>query len=405
MASLHQHPKSNNWSIAFRYGGKQYTKSLRTTNRKVAERHKGRIETLLDELVRGRRVLPDGADLWEYLQSDGTRGGKLEAPRKAATLSDLWDAYLSGQIGQKEENTLKTERIHRGHHERVIGPDTPVRSLTAATAQQYIKSRDADVKVQTIKKEVATLKMLLGRAGVLVGEQPTDVRELFRPLAFPKLTEKPPYATWAEIEAEIARTKPDAAGRKELWDRLFLDTEQIAEFLAWAEGRRTRREVQFMPPLLTAAAHTGARVGELTRSRLGDWDLGGRWLLVRELKRSQKGTTFRRVRVSQQLADRMRRWLADGHPGGELALCQTPGVRLTDTLANSAFRHFVRGSKWDVLHGYHTLRHSFASNLAHAGVDDRAIDEAMGHQTEEMRKRYRHLFPQKMADAIERVYG
>ena len=130
MASLHQHKQSKNWFIAFRYGSKPYSKTLKTSNRKEAERQKGQIETLRDEMTRGRKKLPEGADLWEFLRSDGTRTGKLEAPRKTATLADLWDAYLAGQIGQKEQNTLKTERIHRGHHERGIGGDVPLRSLT-----------------------------------------------------------------------------------------------------------------------------------------------------------------------------------------------------------------------------------------------------------------------------------
>ena len=51
--------------------------------------------------------------------------------------------------------------------------------------------------------------------------------------------------------------------------------------------------------------------------------------------------------------------------------------------------------------GFHTYRHSFASNLAAAGVDQRIIDEFMGHQTEAMRKRYRHLFPKNRRSAIE----
>jgi integrase len=33
------------------------------------------------------------------------------------------------------------------------------------------------------------------------------------------------------------------------------------------------------------------------------------------------------------------------------------------------------------------------TNLAARGVDQRIIDEWMGHQTEATRKRYRHLFP------------
>jgi site-specific recombinase XerD len=38
--------------------------------------------------------------------------------------------------------------------------------------------------------------------------------------------------------------------------------------------------------------------------------------------------------------------------------------------------------------GFHLPRHPFSSNLARAGVDDRVIDHFMGHQTEEMRRRY-----------------
>jgi integrase len=49
---------------------------------------------------------------------------------------------------------------------------------------------------------------------------------------------------------------------------------------------------------------------------------------------------------------------------------------------------------------YHTYRHSFASNLAVRGVDQRVIDEWMGHSTEAMRRRYRHLFPSARRAAI-----
>jgi len=48
--------------------------------------------------------------------------------------------------------------------------------------------------------------------------------------------------------------------------------------------------------------------------------------------------------------------------------------------------------------------HSFASNAAAAGVDSGMIDSWMGHQTEEMRNRYRHLFPQQQKLAIDRVF-
>ena len=52
---------------------------------------------------------------------------------------------------------------------------------------------------------------------------------------------------------------------------------------------------------------------------------------------------------------------------------------------------------------FHPRRHPFSSNLARTGVDDRTIDHSMGHQTEEMRRRYQHLFPEEKRKALGRL--
>ena len=41
------------------------------------------------------------------------------------------------------------------------------------------------------------------------------------------------------------------------------------------------------------------------------------------------------------------------------------------------------GSPWSVLRGYHVLRHSFISACASKGIDQRLLDEWVGHQTDE----------------------
>jgi integrase len=85
---------------------------------------------------------------------------------------------------------------------------------------------------------------------------------------------------------------------------------------------------------------------------------------------------------------------------------ERPGpAPLTKKEAHHHFKQTLKGSKWDVVRGFHVFRHSFASNLAGAGVDQRVIDGFMGHQTEEMRKRYRHLFPKKREEAFLKVFG
>jgi site-specific recombinase XerD len=51
------------------------------------------------------------------------------------------------------------------------------------------------------------------------------------------------------------------------------------------------------------------------------------------------------------------------------------------------------------------LRHSFISALATKGVDQRIIDDLVGRQTEEQRRRYRHLFPDVKEKAVHDVFG
>ena len=111
----------------------------------------------------------------------------------------------------------------------------------------------------------------------------------------------------------------------------------------------------------------------------------------------------------------LREWLAV-KPESPFLFCQaqrvtrsktkrTGATAVTKDEAHDHFKRTVEGSKWQVLRGYHVLRHSFISALASQGVDQRVIDEVVGHQSEEQRKRYRHLYPGVMREAIEGVFG
>ena len=54
----------------------------------------------------------------------------------------------------------------------------------------------------------------------------------------------------------------------------------------------------------------------------------------------------------------------------------------------------LRGSRWENIRGWHIFRHSFISNCAAKGIDQRTIDRWLGHQTEEMRPPVHALVPQ-----------
>jgi len=51
------------------------------------------------------------------------------------------------------------------------------------------------------------------------------------------------------------------------------------------------------------------------------------------------------------------------------------------------------------------LLHSMISCMASAGVDQRIIDDIVGHTSPEMQRRYRHLTPQLKSQAVASVFG
>jgi integrase len=83
-----------------------------------------------------------------------------------------------------------------------------------------------------------------------------------------------------------------------------------------------------------------------------------------------------------------------------------PGILpLTIAEVSDHFRRTINVGAWAVLPGLHCLRHSFISACASKGLDQRLIDEWVGHQTDEQRRRYLHLYPSVQAQAIRSVFG
>ncbi|MEO8498886.1 MAG: tyrosine-type recombinase/integrase, partial [Planctomycetota bacterium] len=167
----------------------------------------------------------------------------------------------------------------------------------------------------------------------------------------------------------------------------------------------------FIYPMFVFVAHTRARRSEILRSQIDDFDFDARIVKIREKKRSKKNAiTYRHVPMTALLQSVMQSWFAT-HPGGKHTFCTlSQGVEhnfaaLTVDQAVDHFKRTIADTGWKCVRGFHVFRHSFASNLAAAAVDQRIIDEWMGHQTDELRRRYRHHFPEQQRRAIDLVFG
>lgn len=416
MASLVFDEASQHFYVRFRYRGRAFKRSLGTSNAKLAHAQASRIDETLILLKNNRLAIPPQADPAAFILSDG-RLNSFESP-KLPTLIEVTTAFQAARIpGHKEATTLSTEDTHIRHLLRILKARTLVHTIGHTALQNYVATRLAEVvagtrpiSAETVRKEIATLRVIWNwavKTGMVEGPAPVGG------LVYPKRDEKPPFMTMDQIEHIIERDKLCGADDNRLWECLYLRREEVLQALAHLELHSVE---SYLYPMTLLIAHTGIRRSEAIRSRRDDFDFRHGTLLVREKKRSRvRAITFRRVELTDQAQAVLANWLK-ANPYGPYTFTRPDDDREVTTPnrtpqplrpgeVHDALKASLKGSPWEHIRGFHVFRHSFASNLAAAGVDQRIIDEWMGHQTEEMRCRYRHLLPETKKAAIAKLFG
>ena len=396
MSSLKYDPKTGKARIFLRFGGRQLNRTIKVNSERAGLAMCETVDQTIADLERGRLTLPTGAAVVSFLLS----GGKVadcpaaEAKNKAFTLKDVFGLYRTDPPPHLEGSTRRVQEIHFKRLLEVFR-SKPINEFSRATAQEYVlrrskqKYRDKPIQPETVAKELKSLRQAWAWVALRSPDLPPPTFAL-RELSFAKAKEKRPFMTWSQIKREIGRGGLTADEIAELWDCLWLDREQVQEFL---EHLRQAGGPSFLYPMVCFAAYTGARRSELCRSQIADWRFDNNTVKIRQKKRDKEKTfTYRDVPIHPKLAEVMKQWFAK-HPGGRFAFCHAARKEITWDSASFHFKEALKESKWALVRGWHVLRHSFASNLASAGKDQRKIDRWMGHSTD-VRLRYQHLRPE-----------
>lgn len=408
--------RSGRYRIAFRFDGQKLACSLKTAKPVAAQAALARFEDNLRRLELGLLVVPDDVDVAKFLLSDGkaTAMPKLPAVR---TLDQLFKDYIARiPEGSMERSTLAGMEIHIAHLKRLLGRDLCLTELSANDLQTYIAKRSQEdgrgakrVSPATVKKELVTLRTAWNWARHM-----SLIERVFpnRGLKFGKLSQKPPFLSLSEVERRLARIGLTADEKALLWESVFLSRKEIDDLLKHV---KLAARQPFVYPMFVFAAHTGARRSEMIRSSIDDIDFESKTVLIQERKRIRGKHSSRRVPLSDTLHETLQQWLSI-HPGSRFTFAQPPEVvrskkertapaPLSTYEAHDHFHRALRGSRFEKLSGWHVFRHSFCSNCAARGVDQRIINAWVGHQTEEMVQRYRHLLPNQNHEAMNLVFG
>jgi integrase/recombinase XerD len=179
--------------------------------------------------------------------------------------------------------------------------------------------------------------------------------------------------------------------RRDVHEVTFLTADEVNALLAAPDRADPFGRRDYL--LLAFAIHTGLRVSELTAVRCGDIAFG----VGAHVRCMGKGRRERCTPITKQLARLIADWIRDRHaaPEDPLFATRAGGPLAPDTVADLLDKHATVAAKdCASLRGKHitphTLRHTCAMNLLHAGVDTSSIALWLGHATSRSTQPYLH---------------
>ena len=154
MAWLEKDPSSGHFKLAFRYGGRKFKRTLKTSVARDAEAIRGGAERTLLRLEQKLLTLPEDADILTFVLSDGQQAEKPSAPR-LLTLQSFTELYVAAHAaGAMEAGSLATVAMHLRHVTTTFGKRFPVQSLTTADLQRHVARRQKSkgIRGQTLSR-------------------------------------------------------------------------------------------------------------------------------------------------------------------------------------------------------------------------------------------------------------
>ncbi len=236
--------------------------------------------------------------------------------------------------------------------------DKLLSEITVAMIEQWRNKRLAQVKPSTCNREVTFLKGLYTKA-----------------VDWGKATENP-----------VKKVKMLREHNEKL---VYLSDEDCDKLLAACTGHSR--------PLARLALNTGMRRGEVLALRWSDIDRQANVIRVTD----SKNGTARNIPLNEGAQLALREALGFKHvqSGSPYVFCNGEGrpyVRIY-TSWNNAIR---RAGLQDKGYTFHSLRHTFASRLANRGISLHMIGKLLGHKSERMTRRYAHLSPDVLHEAV-----
>lgn len=149
--------------------------------------------------------------------------------------------------------------------------------------------------------------------------------------------------------------------------------------------------------IFTVGFYSGMRLGEILNMRFSWIDYSQDIIVV---KNSDSFTTKSKKERIIPIHPRIKSILVNKNLNDDYIFTNKTGIKFNNNFVSKQFKISLRASKLNDNIHFHTLRHSFASNLVQRGVNLYVVKELLGHQDIKTTQIYSHLQKQNLATAI-----
>jgi len=157
--------------------------------------------------------------------------------------------------------------------------------------------------------------------------------------------------------------------------------------------------------LVTFAFYTGMRLNEIVNLTWRNVNLSTRIITVGDDEFTTKGRNQRYIPICEEVALILTFSLREKENiipiGNSYVFCKANGEAFTGDYVSKIFKKACRAAGIDKAIHFHSLRHSFASNLVQKGVNLYTIKELLGHSSISTTEVYAHLNMDTLKEAIK----
>lgn len=187
--------------------------------------------------------------------------------------------------------------------------------------------------------------------------------------------------------------------KKQQVNPIFLNSEQLSAICDHIKNETIKDIVVF-------AFYTGMRLDEIVNLRLKNVDLQNRVITVGDDSFTTKGRNQRFIPISDEtlsaiLSQQKRKKVIPINKA--YLFCKDNGKRFTGDYISKRFKLACKTAGADQSIHFHSLRHSFASNLVQKGVPLYTIKELLGHSSISTTEIYSHLNLDSLREAIKKL--